>query len=112
VHRPGSEPDLTGSILVPFPAGSQLSGLDHVLQPDEVLTVRRRFVPSPLAPGERLRLHFGAVDWACEVHVNGHGIGSHHGGFEPFHFDITDALTEDNEQELVVSITDPTDTGD
>ena len=50
--------------------------------------------PAASISGERLRLHFGAVDWECEVRVNGHVVGSHRGAFDPFHFDITDALVE------------------
>ena len=43
--------------------------------------------------------------------VNGILVGTHTGGFDPFFFDITDALIENEEQEIVVSVTDPTDTG-
>lgn len=112
VHEPGVAPDFGDTILVPFPAGSPLSGLGHVLQPDEVLTVRRHFAAPTLEPGERLRLHFGAVDWECTIRVNGREVGSHRGGFDPFHLDITDALVPDDEQLLEVSVVDPTDTGD
>ena len=112
IHAPDTEPVFSDSILVPFPAGSALSGFDHVLQPDEVLTVRT-FFETPLIDGsDCLRLHFGAVDWACTIWVNGNKVGAHEGGFDPFHVDITNALTTEPIQELVVSITDPTDTGD
>ena len=37
-------------------------------------------------------LHFGAVDWRTEVWVNGTSVGKHEGGYDPFTFDITDAL--------------------
>ena len=111
VHDLEDEPDLSEIIVVPFPAGSELSGFAHVVQPDEVLTMRR-FFENPISDGgERLRVHFGAVDWSCTVFVNGVLVGTHAGGFDPFFFDITDALTEGVEQELVVSVTDPTDTG-
>ena len=98
-------------IIVPFPIGSDLSGIDHVLQPDETLTVGRSFRRPDLGDGERLRLHFGAVDWACEAVVNGTVVGRHEGGFDPFWFDITDALVDGAEQRLDVIVTDPTDTG-
>mgnify|MGYP004447924549 FL=1 len=40
----------------------------------------------------RLILHFGAVDQACVVYVNGHQTGRHTGGYLPFELDITDAV--------------------
>ena len=111
VHSPAVEPDFSASILVPFPLGSTLSGFDHILQPEEILTMRTYF-ENPLSEGpERLRLHFGAVDWACEIWINDVAVGSHTGGFDPFYIDITDALTSDSSQKLVIAITDPTDTG-
>ncbi len=55
-------------------------------------------------------LHFGAVDYACDVWVNGKRLGGHTGGYLPFTFDITDSLKE-GENELVVSVWDPSDTG-
>ena len=112
VHSPDTEPDFSDSVLVPFPLGSTLSGFDHILQPDEVLTMRTVFENPFTDPLERLRLHFGAVDWACEVWINDIFVGSHSGGFDPFHLDITDALTNDHTQKLIIAITDPTDTGD
>ena len=111
VHGLESEPSFSDTIVVPFPAGSDLSGFDHVLQPNEILTMRRSFHNPIPGTTERLRLHFGAVDWSCTVFVNGILVGTHAGGFDPFFFDITDALIENEEQEIVVSVTDPTDTG-
>ena len=42
--------------------------------------------------GQRILLHFGAVDWETTVFVNGREVGRHRGGYDPFFFDITDAL--------------------
>jgi hypothetical protein len=38
------------------------------------LWYRRTFSSPPLGDG-RLLLHFGAVDWHCEVFVNGKSVG-------------------------------------
>jgi hypothetical protein len=100
-----------GSILVPFPVESALSGVKRPLGPDQRLWYRRVFrTPGPMG-GKRLLLHFGAVDWRAEVWVNGTFVGEHEGGYDPFVFDITDALKPAAaEQEIVVAVWDPTDT--
>lgn len=98
-----------GEILVPFPVESALSGVKKAVNPAQTLWYRRTFT-STLKTGERLLLHFGAVDWQCTVWVNGKQVGEHAGGYEPFTFDITDALHA-GENEVIVSVNDPTDSG-
>ena len=97
-----------GNILVPFPIESALSGVKQQLPKDHVLWYRRRFRAPELASGEALRLNFGAVDWRCEVFVNGKSAGTHQGGYDAFSFDISAALVDRDEQELVVRVEDPT----
>ena len=99
-----------GEILVPFAVESALSGVMKSVQPNERLWYRRSFTPPALGDGQRLLLHFGAVDWKCRVFVNGKEVGQHTGGYDPFTFDITSAL-QPGENELVVAVSDPTDTG-
>lgn len=48
----------------------------------------------------RLLLHFGAVEQACVVWVNGQRIGKHTGGYLPFEFEITEAV-QAGENDLV-----------
>ncbi len=99
---------LDEQILVPFPVESALSG---VMKHAERVWYRRTFsVPKGWA-GQRVLLHFGAVDWEATVWVNGKKLGVHQGGFDPFSFDITDELTKDGEQEVIVGVWDPTDKG-
>ena len=112
--RPASEAQPSawdGEILVPFPVESALSGVMKPVQPDERLWYRRTFEAPTLPEGGRLLVHFGAVDWKCQVFVNGEQVGEHQGGYDPFTFDVTDAL-KPGENELVVAVEDPTDTGD
>jgi hypothetical protein len=100
-----------GRILVPFPIESQLSGVTAKVTDKQRLWYRRTFRAPVLERGARLLLHFGAVDWDAAVTVNGKPVGGHIGGYDPFSFDITDALKPSGEQELVVSVWDPTDRG-
>lgn len=99
-----------GSILVPFPIESALSGVGRRVAPDEELWYRRTFrVPDDWA-GQRVLLHFGAVDWRARVRVNDRDLGEHRGGYDAFSFDVTDALVA-GDNTLVVAVTDPTDAG-
>lgn len=99
-----------GNILVPYAIESLLSGVQKPLLPDQRLWYRRTFQQSsPGMDGRRILLHFGAVDYACDVWVNGTPVGNHRGGYLPFTFDISAAL-KDGENELVVAVWDPTDT--
>jgi len=100
-----------GKILVPFPIQSQLSGVERPVADSERLWYGRSFRAPTLTRGERLLLHFGAVDWEARVWVNGMMVGEHRGGYDPFTIDITDALTPSGEQELKLSVSDPTDRG-
>jgi hypothetical protein len=98
-------------ILVPFPVESALSGVMRPVLPTDTLVYRRTFSVPRRWAGRRLRLHFGAVDHSAQVLVNGKEVGVHQGGYDPFSFDVTDALKPTGEQVLEVLVTDPTDAG-
>src|SRR5262249_8520610 len=103
----------TGHVLVPFPIESQLSGAGVWVSPQQRLWYRRSFKTPAIANGQRLLLNFGAVDWDAAVYVNGTRVGEHRGGYDPFSFDITNALKGGQaDQELVVSVRDPSDAGE
>jgi len=103
-----TNPVFTARILVPFPIESALSGVATNLNEHAELWYRRSFsVPSAWRTG-RILLHFGAVDWAARVIVDGHLAGFHAGGYDPFAFDITDLLGAQPTHELIVRVTDPT----
>jgi hypothetical protein len=105
----GGGPDMwPGKILVPFPIESQLSGVQLRITPQQKLWYGRQFPKPALKAGERLLLHFGAVDWHTIVYINGKRVGEHKGGYDPFSFDITDALTSDAQQTITLSVWDPT----
>lgn len=122
---PPTDQDLDEEILVPYPVESSLSGIERRADQDRMWYRRTFSVPNswliPTAhPGngvennpnsQRLLLHFEAVDWDTIIYVNGEKVGSHDGGYDSFTFDVTDALTADGEQELIVGVRDPTDDG-
>ena len=87
-----------GQILVPFCVESALSGVGKTVTPDQNLWYRRTFEVPAGWKGKRVLLHFGAVDWEATVFVNGKELGTHHGGYDPFTFDITDALKDGRER--------------
>ena len=114
-YKPGKEGDatptgqqLSGEILVPFPVESAISG---VMEHHDRLWYRRQFTVPAAWSGRRVVLHFGAVDYESEVFVNGKSLGVHKGGYDPFSYDVTDALTPAGPQELIVRVFDPTDKG-
>lgn len=96
-------------ITVPFSPETNASGLNATGYFKSVW-YRRSFSRPSLAPGDRLLLHFGAVDYCADVWVNGTKVCSHQGGYTPFRADITEALRHGEVQELVVrALDDPLD---
>ncbi|GAB4127186.1 MAG: glycoside hydrolase family 2 TIM barrel-domain containing protein [Thermogutta sp.] len=111
VPRDSGKPEAwDGKILVPFAVESALSGVRKSVSLEQRLWYRRTFLSPELQEGERLLLHFGAVDWQAAVWLNGKQLGQHTGGYDPFTFDATSAL-KPGENELVVAVWDPTDAG-
>jgi hypothetical protein len=100
-----------GKILVPFPVESALSGVGKKVTPDNKVWYYRTFEIPEEWHDCRVLLHFGAVDWETTVYVNEKEVGTHRGGYDPFSFDITEALKPANEQEIIVEVWDPADEG-
>jgi beta-galactosidase/beta-glucuronidase len=99
--------DFSEEILVPFPVESSLSGVGQSVEKNNALWYRRTFSAPALRGGECLLLNFGAVNWETEVYINGHLVGSHRGGYDPFSFDISAALNPGSTQEIVVRVSVP-----
>ncbi|MEZ0539969.1 glycoside hydrolase family 2 protein [Fibrella arboris] len=100
-----------GQILVPFCVESTLSTVTKSLTPDQRLWYRRRVTLPADWAGQRILLHFGAVDYECGLWVNGGYVGAHTGGSDAFTFDVTDYLKK-GANELILGVTDPTSTGE
>ena len=95
------------TIAVPFPPESERSGVgDTGYHP--VVWYSRTLATADLvragrpAQGERVLLHFGAVDYRASVWIDGQLVGEHEGGHVPFALDITRALPDGGEDALLV----------
>jgi len=101
----------SGSILVPYAIESALSGVGKTVGKDSVLWYSRTASILPAFRNKTVLLHFGAVDWLCDIYVNGRKVGTHQGGYDPFSVDITAALTKAKSQQIAVRVWDPTNDG-
>ena len=107
---------LSGSILVPFPPESCLSGIgafEHWPDrtPNFTYTLYRHVFDRPAAlTGATTLLNFGAIDWTATVWLNKAVVCAHVGGYSPFTCDLTAGLA-DTDNELFVYAFDPTDSG-
>ena len=99
---------LSDKILVPFPVESAISG---IMTHYDRMWYRRTFTVPAAWAGQRILVHFGAVDYESEVYVNNHSLGIHKGGYDSFTYDITPNLTGTGLQEITVRVFDPTDAG-
>lgn len=91
-------------IEVPFCPESKLSGIAHT-EPLTSVWYRRAFSLAPEQLEGSVLLHFGAVDFAADVFVNGVFAGSHSGGYTPFMLDIG-SLVHTGENTLIVNAKD------
>ncbi len=100
-----------GSILVPYPIESALSGVRKRVSENENLWYKRDFVIPNVWHKKHILLNFEACDWETKVWVDGKKVGTHRGGYDPFTFDITQSLGNQKHHELMVCVWDPTDKG-
>jgi len=107
-NTPGRPEKWEGKIRVPFAIESALSGVEKKLGPDQFLWYARK-IKVEKREGERILLHFGGVDFRTMVFIGHREVTEvpHEGGQNPFTLDITDYVT-DGENELTVCVWDPT----
>lgn len=99
-----------GKIVVPFAIESRLSQVQRFVSEKQALWYHQTLKVSKPTNSNRVILHFAAVDWDATVWVNNTKVGSHQGAYDPFALDITDALGNSSNADLVVRVWDPTDT--
>ena len=104
----GTDRAVEEEIRVPFCPESLLSGIRRDFGKEKNFFYQKKFRQAKPGAGERILLHFGAVDQAAEVFINSFYVGHHEGGYLPFEFDITEYLRE-GENELFVEVRDALD---
>lgn len=95
----------THTIEVPFAPEAARSGIGDTSFHHGGWYEREVDIPPPEG-GERVLLHFGAVDYRARVWVNGRYAGSHEGGHTPFCFEITRFLRAEGPQTITVQALD------
>ncbi len=98
----------SGSIEVPFSPETRASGVGETGF-YRACWYRRTLVPPPVSGGERIVLHFGAVDYRAQVWLGGILCGEHEGGYTPFSIDVTRHLRKGPQTLVVRAEDDPLD---
>jgi beta-galactosidase/beta-glucuronidase len=98
----------SGTILVPFAPETEASGVGAGGF-FKACWYRRTLVPPDLSAGQRLLLHFGAVDYDATVWANGTRVARHRGGYTPFTADLTEVCTGSPIEIVVRAHDDPFD---
>jgi beta-galactosidase/beta-glucuronidase len=104
IGSPG-EVEWSRRIVVPFSAETEASGIADTTF-HRVVWYRRELDAPPRGAGERLILHFGAVDYHATLWIDRRYVGSHCGGYTPFTFDVTDYIVSGGRCELIVRAED------
>ena len=91
-------------IRIPFPPQSELSGYEKKVK--DAFAYEKKFTLSEELKGERILVHFGAVDQIAEVVLNDKCLGTHEGGYLAFSYDVTDCIKRVGENTLQVKVTD------
>lgn len=88
-------------IRIPFCPESRLSGLAHTDFINSIWYHRRITIPEEWK-GREVVLHFGGVDYECEVFIDGISAGTHTGGAVSFELNISDLVSAGKSHDLVV----------
>jgi len=91
------------TILVPFPWGSNLSG---VKDEADIGWYQREIQVDQSWQGKRVFVTIGASDWETSIWLDGALLGKHQGGYVPFSFELTDHIEYGKAQNLVIRADD------
>lgn len=92
-------------IIVPFCPESELSGIGHKDFIEALWYHRKITIPNNWA-GRNVLIHFGGVDYECELFIDGKQVGMHFGGTVSFEFDITRHVAPGKTHDLVLRVAD------
>lgn len=92
-------------IRLPFVYQCKCSGI-HDTSNHDVIWYKKNFTVEKEWKNKCVKIHFGAVDYLCDIYVNGQYIGSHEGGHTSFTFDITRYLNW-KEETIALRVYDP-----
>ena len=98
-----AQTDFPERIIVPFPWGSKLSGLENKA---DIAWYRRVLTVPETWKGKRVFLVVGACDWITNGWIDGHPIGEHRGGYTPFEFELTSQVKWGGDQQVVLRVDD------
>jgi beta-galactosidase/beta-glucuronidase len=97
------------TILVPFAPETTKSTIGDTAY-TKACWYRRLFRAPERENGQRIILHFGAVDDAASVWIDGQLVATHQGGYTPFSVDVTRLLADGADHQLAVrALDDPLD---
>jgi len=93
------------TIIVPYACETPLSGI-HDKGFHKTVWYRKSFTLPKEMHSKKILLHFGAVDYACDLWVNGTYIRSHIGGQTSFEADITHAIRSEDGNVIELKVFD------
>jgi beta-galactosidase/beta-glucuronidase len=96
-------------IQVPFTYETKMSGIQDEKRHDNIWYRKMVQVDGASLAKNNFVIHFEGSDFVTKLWVNGQFAGSHRGGYSRFSFDITNLVTN-GENELVVKVEDSFDT--
>jgi beta-glucuronidase len=69
-----------------------------------IVWYKRSFDFKKTGDDKKVFIYFGAVNYECDVYLNGKKLGVHKGGFTPFNFEIPTELLKEKGNYLVVKV--------
>jgi Beta-galactosidase/beta-glucuronidase len=97
-------------IIVPYSVETPLSGVNHLMRPDEILIYNKRVMMPEGFKKDLLILHFDGVDQICDIYIDNKKVASHVGGYTRFEIEISKYVIL-NSFVVTVVVIDPTDKG-
>ncbi|RAK12735.1 glycosyl hydrolase family 2 [Halanaerobium saccharolyticum] len=95
---------LENKIIVPFTFETEASGIADRREHNYIWYQRSFDIEAEAR--QKVILNFGAVDYLTKVWINGSFVGSHIGGYDSFSFDISDFVSYQGKNKIIVKVED------